>query len=108
MWRGEPYGGVEAHGALDGEIARLTEQRVVAQQALIDADLDAGTELGALRLHLPETTIEDPLLHLELGDAVPQQPADAIGAFEHHDVVTRPGQLLGGSQAGLQNQDEKR
>ena len=29
MWRGHPYADVEAHGALDGEITRLAELRVV-------------------------------------------------------------------------------
>ncbi|MGI9607141.1 MAG: BTAD domain-containing putative transcriptional regulator [Acidimicrobiales bacterium] len=44
MWRGHPYADIEAHGALVGEIARLTELRVAAQQARIDADLSSGRD----------------------------------------------------------------
>ena len=39
IWRGHPYADVEAHGALDGEISRLTELRIAAQAGRIDADL---------------------------------------------------------------------
>jgi predicted ATPase/DNA-binding SARP family transcriptional activator len=42
MWRGYAYEDVEAHGLLDGEITRLSELRVSAQVARIDADLAAG------------------------------------------------------------------
>ena len=66
----------------------------------VDADLHAGAELGALGLHLLEATVEVPLLHLELGDAVAEQPADAVGPLEHDDAVAGPGELLGGGQAG--------
>ena len=64
------------------------------------ADTGVGPELGALGLHLREATIDVTLLHLELGDAVPQQAADAIGTLEHDDVVAGAGQLLSGGQAG--------
>ena len=40
------------------------------------------------------------LLHLELGDAVAQQAADAVGPLEHDHVVAGAGELLGGGQAG--------
>ena len=65
----------------------------------VDADVHAGAELGALGLHLLEAAVEVALLHLELGDAVAQQAADAVGPLEHHDVVAGPGELLGGGQA---------
>ena len=52
---------------------------------------DAGAELGALGLHLREAAVEVALLHLELGDAVAQQPADAVGPLEHDDVVPGAG-----------------
>ena len=45
-------------------------------------------ELGALGFHLRDAPVEVPLLHLELGDAVAQQPADAIGALVDGHVVT--------------------
>ena len=57
----------------------------------VDADVRAGAELGALGLHLREAPVEDALLHLELGDAVAQQAADAVGALEHGDRRGRPG-----------------
>jgi DNA-binding SARP family transcriptional activator/serine/threonine protein kinase/WD40 repeat protein len=44
MWRGHPYSDIEAHGALEGEISRLTELRVAAQAARIDADLALGRD----------------------------------------------------------------
>jgi predicted ATPase/DNA-binding SARP family transcriptional activator len=42
MWRGPPYADVEAHGRLDGEIARLTEMRLVALEQRFEADLALG------------------------------------------------------------------
>ena len=59
MWRGHPYADVEAHGFLDGEITRLTELRLAALEARIDADLRAGrhrevvAELDALTAEHP-------------------------------------------------------
>ena len=73
----------------------------------VDADVDAGAELGALGAHLLEPPVEDPLLHLELGDAVAQQPADAVGPLEHDDVVPGAGQLLGGGEAGRAGADDR-
>ncbi len=68
--------------------------------------IGVGAELGALRLHLRDAPIEVALLHLELGDAVAQQPADAVGALEHDHVVTGAGQLLGGGEAGRAGADD--
>ena len=59
MWRGHPYADVEAHGVLDGEIARLAELRLSALEARIDADMRAGrhrevvAELDALTVEHP-------------------------------------------------------
>ncbi len=71
----------------------------------VDADLDAGAELHALGLHLREAAIKMALLHLELGDAVAQEAADAIGALEHRNGVARPGQLLRGGEPGRTGAD---
>jgi hypothetical protein len=38
--------------------------------------------------------------HLELGNAVAQQPADPVRTLVHHHVVPYPGQLLGCCQPG--------
>ena len=73
----------------------------------VDADLDAGAELGALGLHLLEAPVEVALLHLELGDAVAEQPADAVGPLEHDDAVAGAGELLGGGQAGGPGADHR-
>ena len=58
------------------------------------ADVGVRAELGALGLHLAQAAVEDRLLHLELGDAVAEQAADAVGALEHHDLVACTRQLL--------------
>ena len=72
----------------------------------VDADVDAGAELGALGRHLLEAAVEVALLHLELGDAVAQQTADAVGALEHGDRVAGPGELLGGGETGGAGADD--
>ena len=47
------------------------------------------------------------LLHLELGDAVAQQPADAVGPLEHDDVVPGARELLRGGQTGRARADDR-
>ena len=49
---------------------------------------------------LGQPAVQDRLLHLELGDAVAQQPARALGPLVDRHGVAGPGQLLGGGQAG--------
>jgi hypothetical protein len=48
----------------------------------VHTDVDASPEDDAFGLHHRETAIEMPLLHLELRDAVTQEPADPIGLLE--------------------------
>ena len=72
----------------------------------VDADVDAGAELGALGLHLLEPAVDVALLHLELGDAVAQQPADAVVALEDRHRVTGAGELLCGGQPGRAGADD--
>ncbi|CAB4847085.1 unannotated protein [freshwater metagenome] len=64
----------------------------------IGAHVDTGAELHALGHHLLETAVEMPLLHLELGDAVAEEAADAIGTLEHRDRVTGASELLRGRE----------
>ena len=71
------------------------------------AGLDAAAELGALGPHLVEPPVQVPLLHLELGDAVPQQAAGRVVALEHGHRVPGPGQLLGGRQPGRAGADHR-
>jgi DNA-binding SARP family transcriptional activator/WD40 repeat protein len=42
LWRGHPYAGVEHHGLLDAEIARLQELRLAALERRIECDLALG------------------------------------------------------------------
>ena len=84
------------HGEDDGVVGR--------QQ---DVDVDRRRRRAALaRNSVPSASIwaqppvEVALLHLELGDAVAQQAADAVGALEHEHVVAGAGQLLGGGEPG--------
>ena len=53
-----------------------------------------------------EAPIEDALLHLEFGDAVAQQAADAIRLLEHRDEMTRTIELIGGSETGRSRSDD--
>src|SRR5204863_499429 len=62
------------------------------------ADVTVRPEGDALLLHDREAPLEDALLHLELGDAVAEEPADPVGALEDRDRVTRAVQLLGGGE----------
>ncbi len=65
----------------------------------VDADVDAGAEGDPLGLHLLEPAVEEALLHLEVGDAVAEQAADAVGPLEDGDGVAGARQLLGAGQA---------
>jgi DNA-binding SARP family transcriptional activator/serine/threonine protein kinase/WD40 repeat protein len=59
LWRGHAYADIEASGHLDGEITRLSEMRLAALEARIDADMRAGRhrevvgELDALTVEYP-------------------------------------------------------
>src|SRR2546429_678132 len=46
------------------------------------ADEDTGTEHLAFGFHLVDTTVDQPLLHLEIGYAVAQKAADPVVFFE--------------------------
>ena len=59
MWRGHPYADVEAHGFLDGEVTRLTELRLAALEARIDADMRAGRHREVIA-ELDALTVEHP------------------------------------------------
>ena len=68
--------------------------------------LHAGAEHDALLLHQREPAIEDALLHLELGNAVAQQAADAIGALEDRHQVAGAVELIGGGEPGRARADD--
>ena len=70
-------------------------------------DDDPRAELSALFRHLGEPAVEHRLLELELGDAVAQQPTDALGTLEDDDLVPGPGELLGGGKPGRTRADDR-
>ena len=72
----------------------------------IDADLDAGPELDAFRRHQRQPAIDEALFELELGDAVAQQAADAVGPFEDGHVMPGLVQLVGSGEAGRTRADD--
>jgi hypothetical protein len=71
------------------------------------AHVDAGLEHDALGFHHLQAAINDRLFHLEIGNAVAQQSADAGVALEHGHGVPGPVQLLGGGQTGGAGTDDR-
>src|SRR5688572_8237218 len=97
------------------QIARLTraageQHRIVVvtqtTRGHVHADVDAGTEHHAFDLHHREAAIEMALLHLELGDAVAEQTADAIRLLEHRDRVAGAIELIGRREARRTRSDD--
>ena len=68
--------------------------------------MNPGSKDHALLLHDRQPAGQEPLLHLELGDAVAQQPADPVGALEDRDRVAGPVELVGGGQPGGSRPDD--
>ncbi len=62
-------------------------------------------EDDALVAHLLDAALDDPLLELEVGNAVHQEPADPIGALEDLDRVPGAVQLSGRGEAGRSGAD---
>src|SRR5204863_5468169 len=62
------------------------------------ADVGTRAERDALLLHEREAAVEKALLHLELGDAVAQETADPVGAFEHRHPMPRASELIRGGE----------
>ncbi len=60
MWRGHAYADVDGRGSLEPEIIRLSELRLAALEARIDADLALGRHRSLLG-ELDSLTIEHPL-----------------------------------------------
>ena len=70
------------------ELGEQVGRRHVAADMLIDAELDA------LSPHLLDPAIDVCLFHLEVGNAVAQQPADPVIFLEQHHLVAGARQLL--------------
>jgi hypothetical protein len=77
--------------------------RVELAHQLVDgdvgADFHAGPERDALRRHLRHAAVDVMLLHLEVGDAVAQQPADPVVLLVEDHVMASARQLLAAGHA---------
>ncbi len=63
-------------------------------------------EGDAFGFHLRDAAVDQVLLHLEVGNAVAQQPAGLGVLLEDMNVVSGARQLLGGGQAGGAGADD--
>jgi serine/threonine protein kinase/DNA-binding SARP family transcriptional activator/WD40 repeat protein len=86
-WRGHPYANIEAHGALDAEVARLQELRLAALEQRIEADLAVGRH-HELLAEIESLSAEHPFreslrAHLALAMYRAGRQADALAAVEH-------------------------
>ena len=98
-----------------GEVARLLraagedEDMIIVHQP-IDGDrrpdLDAGAEDHPFRLHLDHAPVDQRLFHLEVGNAVAKQAADAVVLLEHGRRMAHPRELLGAGEAGGAGADD--
>src|SRR6185503_2076300 len=85
---------------------RLRGQVVHAgREGIACPDTSASAKLDALLLHLLDAPVDQPLLHLEVGNAITQQPADAVVLLEQHDLVSRARELLRAGQPGRSGAD---
>ena len=73
----------------------------------IGADVHAGTEHDAFLFEDGETTVDQPLLDLELGDAVTQQSADPVRFLEHGHQMTGLVELVGRRQPSRARTDDR-
>src|SRR5207249_533987 len=73
----------------------------------VHADAHAHPERHALGCHLLHATVDEPLLHLEVGNAVAEEPADPVVALEEGHEVTRPRELLGAGHACRTGADDR-
>ena len=102
--------------ARDRQVARLgrahrEHDRVVLRAHFIgvyvDADAAVGDNLDALGLHLLDAPIDDPLLQLEVGNAVHQQSADAIRSLVERHRMAGARELLRARQARRSRADHR-
>ncbi len=96
---------------VEGRLRAAGEQhRVVLGLELlggdVHADVDVAVEGDALGLHLLHAPGNDALLHLEVGDAINQQPARLGVPLVDVHLVAGARQLLGGGEAGRARADD--
>ena len=95
-----PLSGTDRH---DHSVVAAPEVRA----GHVGADVDPGTELHTLGLHLLDTTIEVLLLHLEFRDAIAQESTHTVGPLEHSDRVSGARKLLCSGQASRARTDDR-
>src|SRR5205807_8319847 len=71
------------------------------------ADEIRRAELDALGAHLLQAPVDHVFFELEVGDAVTQQPADAVALLEHGHVVAGARQLLRAGKPGRARADDR-
>ena len=85
VWRGAPLGGASAHELLDGERARLEEQRLAAAIEGIELDLELGRHgevLGQLEAMVIAHPFKERLVELQMVALYRSgRQADALAAF---------------------------
>ncbi len=85
LWRGHPYADVEAHGALDAEVARLEELRLSAVEVRIECELSLGRHrevLGELEVLVAEQPYRETLrAHQVLALYRARRQHDALAAL---------------------------
>ena len=97
---------VAGNGRADGQHHRVETLGELGARRLA-TDIDSGTEDRSLTLHLVEPSVEVALLHLELGDAVAQEPTNPVGTLVDGHGVPGTGQLLRNGQAGRTGPDDR-
>src|SRR5258706_15713937 len=99
----------------NGEVSRLSRAATqddgvkIAAEVLdldVEADVGAGDELDAFVLHDFDAAEDDLFFELEVGDAVGEQAADAVGALKDGDVVAGFVELCGGGESGGAGADD--
>ena len=84
----------------DGFLGPVGDLGILAQTVFGGAHKHAGAERDTLGLHLLHAAVDVRLFHLEVGNAVAQQPAHAVVLFKQRDAVACACQLLGSRHAG--------
>ncbi|MNQ59209.1 hypothetical protein D3C85_734410 [compost metagenome] len=79
---------------------RRTHRQAIGHGILRIADVGRRRELHAFGLHLRDAAVDLVLFQLEIGNAVAQQPADAVALFEQGHRVAGARQLLRARHAG--------
>jgi predicted ATPase/DNA-binding SARP family transcriptional activator len=86
VWRGAPFAGVSAHDLLDGERARLEEERLAATIEGIELDLELGRHgelLGQLEALVIAHPFKERLVELQMVALYRSgRQADALAAFQ--------------------------